>query len=207
MPIRRSAQFTPFLTKLRSSVGGLFDERQPFEKRRVAARLVVTGQAREQRERGALAELVALASPGRDAPPRMRRLVEQLEADGVDDAPVVEVAAPAIHLRRRDAQPGRRRRPRASAPRTSPCPTTPAPARGCVRSASRLLDVRHRDAEGLRRIDAESHEVVDVLLRAEFLERRERVLDLLAQGRAVAIALVTDLVRVSASGAAACAAV
>ena len=34
----------------------------------------------------------------------MRRAVEQVEADRVADGPVVEVAAPAVHLRGRDAR-------------------------------------------------------------------------------------------------------
>ena len=63
--------------------------------------------------------------------PRMRRPVEQLEADGVADAPVVEVAAPAIHLRGRDVCRVVHERRRAAALRTSRCPTARSPARDC----------------------------------------------------------------------------
>ena len=39
----------------------------------------------------------------RDLAEGMRRAVEQVKANGVADAPIVEVAAPTIHLRRRDS--------------------------------------------------------------------------------------------------------
>ena len=71
-----------------------------------------------------------------------------------------------------------------------------------------LLDVRHRDAEGLRRADAEAHQVVDVLLRAHLLERRKRVLDLIGHGARGGDRFGWRVwCVVSASGAAACGAV
>ena len=68
-----SAQLTPFLTKLRSSVCGALDQSQAVEERAVAGRLVVAGKAGQQRECGALLELVGLSgAPSRHLGPRMR---------------------------------------------------------------------------------------------------------------------------------------
>src|SRR5947208_10433925 len=52
----------------------------------------------QQSKCGALDELVIAAAPVRDLGPGMRRTVEQVEAHGVADAPVVEGLAPAVHL-------------------------------------------------------------------------------------------------------------
>ena len=62
-PIARSAQLTPFLTKLRSSLAARSIERQAAQERRVAGALVVQREAREQREGRALHELVAPFGP------------------------------------------------------------------------------------------------------------------------------------------------
>src|SRR5262249_54916465 len=64
--------------------------------------LVVQGEAGEQRKRRPLDELRLGARPLGDLVPRVRRAVEQVKAKGVADTPVVEVARPAVHLRRGD---------------------------------------------------------------------------------------------------------
>ena len=101
-PIERRAQLTPFLTKFLPSPAALLAERQKRQERVVAGFLVVEGEAGLQHEARPFLELVALAAPRRGFLPGVRGAVEEHEADGIDDAPVVEVAAPAVHLRRRD---------------------------------------------------------------------------------------------------------
>src|SRR5205814_2121831 len=79
------------------------DQRQAPGERRVGRRLVVQGERRQQREGGALAELVLPAGPLGDLAEGVRGAVEEVETGGVADGPVVEVPAPAVHERRGDA--------------------------------------------------------------------------------------------------------
>ena len=55
-------------------------------------------EAGEEGEAGAAAELVGERGPGLDHRGCVRHAVEELEAGGVDDGPVVEVGPPAVHL-------------------------------------------------------------------------------------------------------------
>ena len=97
-PMLRSAQLTPFLTKLRSSVAAASISGKPGEEGLVAALLVVQREAGEQGEGGAPDELGRVVGPAVDHREGVRRLVEQLEAERVADRPIVEVAGPAVHL-------------------------------------------------------------------------------------------------------------
>jgi hypothetical protein len=76
--------------------GGALDERQAAEEGLVIRALVVEGQAREQGEGGALAELIIAAGALRNFGEGVRGAVEQVKADRIAEAPVVEVAAPAV---------------------------------------------------------------------------------------------------------------
>ena len=108
----------------------------------------------------------------------MRRPVEEVEAHRIADGPVVEVAAPAIHLRRRDAC--RIVDERRQQSRFVP-PGRPERRREIVIAAEtlgQLLDVRHRDAKGLRRRYPEAGRVVAVLGGTLVLEGGQRGLDL-----------------------------
>ena len=60
---------------------------------------VVHRQSGQQRERRAFLEFATLAGPRIDPPPRVRTTVEQVQAQRVADRPVVELPAPAVHLR------------------------------------------------------------------------------------------------------------
>src|SRR5262245_49150498 len=71
-------------------VRGAFDQCQALHEWLVACAFVVKREAGEQCERGALDELVALVVPLRDLLPGERCTVEEVKADGVADAPVVE---------------------------------------------------------------------------------------------------------------------
>src|SRR4051812_46049863 len=76
----------------------VFDQRQQLSERPITGLLVVQRQTGQQRERRALDEFFFRPAPFLDLLPRMRSLVEQLEAERVANAPVVEVATPSIHL-------------------------------------------------------------------------------------------------------------
>src|SRR5438309_5852876 len=80
-------------------VCGALDENESLDKRLVASALVMHAEAPKQRKRGTLDELVLAAAPFRDLDPSMWRAVEQVKAHGVADTPVVEILAPAVHLR------------------------------------------------------------------------------------------------------------
>src|SRR5688572_13652323 len=77
-----------FLHQVAVVGSALLNEAEAGDELRVGRGLVVTGQAGEQRKPGPLLELTALFRPLGHAAPRMRRLIKQLEADGVADAPV-----------------------------------------------------------------------------------------------------------------------
>src|SRR5262249_43487013 len=53
----------------------------------------------EQRERRSFDELLVPFGPSCNLLPGVQRFVEQMEADRIADAPVIEITAPAIHLR------------------------------------------------------------------------------------------------------------
>ena len=138
LPMLRSAQLTPFLTKLRGSVAAASMSGSRSRNARVGGVLVVQRQRGQQRERGALDELARpFAAHWSTLRPGVRRAIEQVEGQRVADRPVVEVARPAIHLRRRDARRiGDERRP-ASAPRTSRSSTAARRDRGAGRASCR----------------------------------------------------------------------
>src|SRR5262249_5321696 len=84
-------------------VGGrALDERKGPEERTVSGLLVMERQAGQKGKGGPLHDLVPPPAPGCNLPPRVRRPVEEAEADGVAHTPVVEVPRPAVHLERRD---------------------------------------------------------------------------------------------------------
>jgi len=62
-------------------------------------RLVMTAQAPQERKRRPFAELFPSARPRLNLTPRVRRLIEQVEAYSAADGPVAEFTAPAVHLR------------------------------------------------------------------------------------------------------------
>ena len=139
----------------------------------------MAGEAREERKRRALDELVTLVAPLRDFGPGVRRAVEQAEAQGVADAPVVEVAAPAVHLRGGDARrlvDKRRQHP-------GLVPAGVPEGGGELVAAPELLrqhlDVGHRHTEGFARRDAEPRQILAIAFGALLLEPRKRRLNLL----------------------------
>src|SRR6266403_292590 len=89
-----------FLYKIAVVGGGAFDEREALEEKFVRCGIVVQGNARQEGEGRALYEFVASIRPLRDFLPGVRRFVEQMKAQGVADAPTIEVAAPPVHLNR-----------------------------------------------------------------------------------------------------------
>ena len=172
----RSPQLTPFLTKLRSSAAAR-STRAALEKQLVAGALVVERHAGEERKGRALDELVAVRAPLGDLHPGVRRPVEQAEAHGVADAPVVEVAAPSIHLLRGDARGVvhiRRQQPRFV--------PSAVPQRGgelvvMAKPFPQSLNVAHRHAERLVGVDAVARKAVQRLPGGTALEGRKRRLE------------------------------
>src|SRR5262245_1218274 len=55
-------------------------------------------KARQKRKAGPLTELIRSLGPLFHFAEGVRRLIEQLEANGIADAPIIEVGSPAIHL-------------------------------------------------------------------------------------------------------------
>src|SRR5262249_6354749 len=83
-----------------SLVGGCaFNERKTLNKALVAGTFVVSGKAGKQSKRRAFDELLAIVAPLSDFRPRVRCPIEKVKAECVTDTPIVEVVAPAIHLR------------------------------------------------------------------------------------------------------------
>ena len=173
-PIARSAQLTPFFTKFRSSVAAPLDEREAGAEPALRRRLVVQGQRRQQREAGPLLELGAPARPSAHHRPGVRRSIEQIEAQRVADRPVVEVAAPRVHLG------GRRLRGIGDEgdqrPRLVPAGVPEGVGQGMVaaQAPGQRLHRRHRDAERLGRGDAVAGQAVAVLARPAALEPGKR---------------------------------
>jgi len=133
----------------------------------------------QQRKARALDELAFLFAPLRDFAPRVRSAVEQVEAQRVADAPVVEVSNPLVHLRR-----SHQRRvvdERSQHSRFVPA-GFPERQREFVippERAGYFLNVGHRHAQGFGGVDAVSfcHVFEDSLVR-ELLERGEHGFDL-----------------------------
>ena len=80
--------------------GASLDDREELQESGLGRRLVVSGQARHHHEPGAPLKLALLPGPRRHHFPRQRRSIEQCETGGVGGAPVIEVAAPGVHLRK-----------------------------------------------------------------------------------------------------------
>ena len=97
-PMARSAQATRLPDEVALVGGGGLDQGEAAGEVGLAA---VQREAGEEREAGAAAELVVEGGPGLDHGGGAGDAVEELEAGGVDDRPVVEVGAPAVHLRGR----------------------------------------------------------------------------------------------------------
>src|SRR6185436_7346283 len=108
----------------------------------------------------------------------MRSAVEQVKAQRIADAPVVEVPAPAVHLRRRypiDFVDKRREHPRL-------IPTSLPECGGKIMASAKtfgeLLDVLHRHPERLLCSNAKPGKVVPVLSGAFLFQPRQGVADL-----------------------------
>ncbi len=84
--------------------GGALDEREGGEKGLVAAGLVVQGETGEKGKGRAFHKLGALVTPLPDLCEGVWCPIEKMETEGVANGPVVEVAAPAVHLSGRDAR-------------------------------------------------------------------------------------------------------
>jgi hypothetical protein len=154
--------------------GGGLDRRQAIQERGVGGVAIVQRQRGQQRESGPLDELGILRRPLVDFRPGVRRAIEQLERQVVADRPVVEIARPPVHLRRRQT------RRIGDEGDEHPCfiPTGLPQRLGEVVALSQGLaeaaDVEHRDAEDLFRDDGVPRHAVPVGLAAMFLEPAER---------------------------------
>ncbi len=82
----------------------VLDQGQQLQELSVGGVLVVAGQTGHQDEACPLGELLAPPRPRFDLAPGVRCAVEKMKARRIDDGPTVEVPAPALHLRRRDAR-------------------------------------------------------------------------------------------------------
>jgi hypothetical protein len=91
-----------FLDEVPLVAGGPLDELQAPEQRIVPRALLVEGHGGQQREGRAHDELLFAPRPLRDLAKGVGSAVEEVEADGVADGPVVEAAAPTVHLGGRD---------------------------------------------------------------------------------------------------------
>ena len=141
------------------------------------------GETPEQRKGRALFELAALAAPLRDLRPGVRGAVEQVEANRVADAPVVEVPAPAVHLRGRDL--GRIVDERADHARLvhARVPESRGELVVTPELLAERLHVLHRHAECLVRRDGITRHAVARRLGAVALQPRERRLHLILERR------------------------
>ena len=115
--------------------GRPLDERQAVEKRLVVGLLVVECQARQQRERRALHELLAPAAPLPHLAPGVRRPIEQVEAERCRRSPSCRsrgTSGPSAPAVTRAGSPTK-----ATSAGLVPrrCPTTPRPARDCGRAS------------------------------------------------------------------------
>ncbi len=184
VPMRRRAQLTPFLTKLRSSSAASSIRRRPSRNGASPDILSCPARLASSAKAARFWNSPRLRGPLRDLGPRVRRAIEQLEAERVDHAPIVEVAAPPIHLRRRDAL--RLVDVRRQQPRLVPA-GLPQRKREIVVGPDLLrqrLDLRHPHAVGLRRHDAIAQQALAIALRAERFQRGERSFHIARRGRA-----------------------
>jgi hypothetical protein len=154
------------------------DEYETQPERLVGCTLVMDGEAPQQRKRRSLDELFATVRPLFDLPPRVGRAIEEGKADRVADRPVIEVAAPAVHLCGRHGSwfvHVRRERPRF-------VPAVVPERGGKVVTSSKPsregLDVGHGYAEGVGRRDRVSCHPVPVRPGAMAFQPIERLLRL-----------------------------
>jgi hypothetical protein len=77
---------------------GALDQLERLKELGVIRDLVVDGKAPDQRKRRPFDELFPILRPLLDLAPRVRGAIEQDEAQGVADSPIVEIAAPLVHL-------------------------------------------------------------------------------------------------------------
>src|SRR6266850_3001494 len=92
-----------FLNEITFILCGFFDHGKTFEETRIAGILFVQGETSEQRESSPPDEFFATSGPLLDLIEGVRRTIEKKKAHCIADAPIIEILAPAIHLRGRDA--------------------------------------------------------------------------------------------------------
>src|SRR5262249_44437735 len=135
--------------------------------------LVMKGQARQQCEGGALLELGLAARPLLHLAPGVRRAVEQVKTGMIADRPAIEILAPAIHLRWRDAPRlvnEARKHPRLEPLRIPECGGQLVIAPEALAQVAQNAD---RDAERMIRWNREARHPVADPLAAEAIQRSD----------------------------------